>query len=94
MDSRYEDEFVTTLLAPLDRIEPVTLAGRRRARRRRLLVCAAVVVGILVTGVAVADSLNPLRGIGAADRPKRAGDTLDAGVQAQLRADSPDPAPV
>jgi hypothetical protein len=84
-----EDEFVATLLAPLDRTEPVTLTGRRRARRRRLLVCAAVVVGILVCGVAVAGSLNPLIGIGAADRPKRASDTLDAGVQAQLRADSP-----
>jgi hypothetical protein len=89
MHSRYEDEFVATLLAPLSRIEPVTLAGRRRARRRRLLVCAAVVVGILVTGVALAGSLNPLRGIGAADREQRASDTLDADVQAQLRADSP-----
>jgi hypothetical protein len=47
------------------------------------------VVGILVTGVAVAGSLSPLSGIGAADRPRRASDIVDAGVQAQLRADSP-----
>lgn len=89
IDAYNEDEFVTALLAPLDRISPVTLGGRRRTRRRRLLLCAAVIVGILISGAAVAETLNPLTGIGAADRPKRDGDTLGSGVQAQLRTDSP-----
>jgi hypothetical protein len=83
----HEEALVTSLLAPLQQVEPATLGGRRRTRRRRLLCYAVIAFGIIVSGVAVAGSLNPLSGIGAADHPRTPADALDAQVQAQLRAD-------
>jgi len=85
--ARQEEQLVTSLLAPFERIEPVTLGARRRTRRRRLLVYAVLAVAIITSGVALAGSLNSLRGIGAADGPQTPSDALDASVQAQLRAD-------
>jgi hypothetical protein len=82
-----EEQLVTSLLAPFERIEPVTLGARRRIRRRRLLVYAVLAVAIVVSGVALAGSFNPLRGIGAADHPQAPSDALDESVEAQLRAD-------
>ncbi len=82
-----EEQLVTSLLAPFERIEPVTLGANRRTRRRRLLVYAALAVALIVSGLALAGSLNPLRGIGAADHAQTPGDALDESVQAQLRAD-------
>jgi hypothetical protein len=65
-----EEQLVTSLLAPFKPIEPVTLGARRRTRRRRLLVYAALAVALIVSGLALAGSLNPLREIGAADHPQ------------------------
>jgi hypothetical protein len=84
---REEERLVTSVLTPFEQIEPVTLAERRRARRQRLLVYAVLGVGIIVSGVALAGSLNPLSGIGAANHPRKPSDVLDQSVQAQLRAD-------
>ncbi len=83
----HEEALVTSLLAPLQHVQPVTLGARRRKRRRRLLCYAIIAAGIVVTGVATADSLNPLSGIGVADHPRTPADALDDDVQAQLRAD-------
>jgi hypothetical protein len=85
---RDEERLVRSLLEPFDRLAPVTLAGRRR-RRRRLLAYAVVSLGIIITGVAVAGSLNPWSGIGAADHPQGPNDVLDQALQAQLRSDEP-----
>ena len=82
-----EEQLVTSLLGPFERMEPVTLDARRRSPRRRLLVYAALAVALIVSGLALAGSLNPLRGIGAADHAQTPGDALDGSVQAQLRAD-------
>ncbi len=82
----HEEALVTSLLAPLQHVQPVTLGARRRKRRRRLLCYAIIAAGIVVTGVATADSLNPLSGIGVADHPRTPADALDDDVQAQLRA--------
>jgi hypothetical protein len=83
----HEEALVTALLAPLEQVEPVSLGARRRTSRRRLLGYAVIAVGIIISGVAVAGSLDPLSGIGAADHPRTPADTLDAQVRAQLRAD-------
>jgi hypothetical protein len=82
----HEEQLVTSLLAPFERIEPVTLGASRRTPRRRFLVYAALTVALIVSGLALAGSLNPLRGIGAADHPQ-ASDALGQSVQVQLRAD-------
>jgi hypothetical protein len=82
-----EEQLVTSLLAPFERIEPVTLGARRRTPRRRLLVYVALTVALIVSGLALAGSLNPLRGIGAADHQQAPNDALVESVQAQLRAD-------
>jgi hypothetical protein len=86
---REEERLVRSLLEPLDRVTPATLAGRRRSRRRRLLAYTVVAVGIIVSGVAVASSLNPLSGIGVAEHPQTPSDVLGPDVQAQLRSDEP-----
>jgi hypothetical protein len=86
-DLRQEEQLVRSLLAPFERIEPVALAAGQRTRRRRFLVYSVLAVAIVVSGVALAGSLNPLSGIGAADHRQTAGDALDQGVQAQLHAD-------
>jgi hypothetical protein len=85
--ARQEEQLVTSLLAPFERIEPVTLRARRRTRRRRFLAYSVLAIAIIVSGVALAGPLNPLGGIGAADHPQTPSDVLDEGVQAQLRAD-------
>lgn len=82
-----EEQLVTSLLAPFGRIEPVTLGARRRTPRRRLLTYAVLAVALIVSGLALAGSLNPLRGIGVADHPQAPSDALDENAQAQLRAD-------
>ena len=85
--TQQEEQLVTSLLTPFNRIQPVTLPSRQQPTRRRLLIYAALAFAIIVTGAAIAGAPNPLAGIGAADHPRTPKDVLDAGVQAQLRAD-------
>jgi hypothetical protein len=85
--TQQEEQLVTSLLTPFKGLEPVTLASRQHARRRKLLIYAALAFAIIVTGAAIAGAPNPLGGIGAADHSQTPSDVLDAGVQAQLRAD-------
>jgi hypothetical protein len=82
------DAWMQDLLAPLNRLAPVSLADIRIARgrvRRRVLLSAGVAVAalILATGVAFADGVNPFAGIAAfvgisaANHPATPQDTLD-----------------
>jgi hypothetical protein len=83
----HEEERIRELLAPLDRVDAVTL---RRKRRRRTWLTLAVALGIAVLvggGIAFATRIGPFSGISAADHPQRAQDVLDPAVVAQLRSD-------
>jgi hypothetical protein len=83
----HEEERIRELLAPLDRVDAVTL---RRTGGRRPWLTLAVVLGLAVLvggGVAFATRIGPFFGISAADRPQQAQDVLDPAVVAQLRAD-------
>lgn len=83
----HEEERVRELLAPLDRVDAVTLR-RRRVRRTWLTLAVALGVALLIGGgVAFATRIGPFSGISAADHPRRAQDVLDPAVVAQLRAD-------
>ena len=86
---RQEEQLVRSLLTAFERIEPVTLGGRQSRRRKRYLIGAGVAMTTIVTGVALAGSLGPLSGIGAADHPRKPTDVLGPAVQAQLRSDTP-----
>ena len=90
MDVRHEEQLVRSLLAPLAALEPVTLRARS-SRRKTYAALAALVLAIVVTGIALGGSLNPLSGIGAADHPPTPKDVLNPDVQAQLRADLASP---
>ena len=88
MDSSHHDELVRTILAPLARVEPVTLEEARRHRRRRtalLFAVAAAAVGL--AGAAIASGVGPFPGIAAANHPARPSDAPGPGVVDQLRAD-------
>lgn len=89
MDSVLQEEkLVCSLLAPFEQIEPVTRPGHR-SRRRRLVAYAILALALIVGGVALAGSLNPLSGIGVADHPRTPNDVLSPDVEAQLRSDRP-----
>ena len=83
----HEEERIRELLAPLDRVDAVTLR-RTRVRRTWLTLAVALGVALLIGGgVAFATGIGPFSGLSAADRPQRAQDVLDPAVVAQLRAD-------
>lgn len=83
----HEEERVRELLAPLDRVDAVTLR-RTRVRRKWLTLAVALAVALLIGGgVAFATRIGPFSGISAADRPQRAQDVLDPAIVAQLRED-------
>jgi hypothetical protein len=83
----HEDDRIRELLAPLDRVDAVTLR-RTRVRRKWLTLAVALGIAVLVGGgVAFATRIGPFSGISAADHPQRAQDVLDPAVVAQLRAD-------
>jgi hypothetical protein len=83
----HEEERIRELLAPLDRVDAVTLR-RTRVRRKWLTLGVALAIAVLVGGgVAFATRIGPFSGISAADHPPRAQDVLDPAVMAQLRAD-------
>ena len=82
-----EEERIRELLAPLDRVDAVSL---RRSRRRRMWLMLAVALGLVVLvggGVAFATRIGPFSGISAADHPQRTQDVLNPAVVAQLRTD-------
>lgn len=82
--SRLEDDArLRELLAPLDRVEPVTLTEQRRSRRAPFI-AAILVVAVLAVGVAIAAGFDPLVGIGAADHAQRPQDVLPAAIVKQL----------
>jgi hypothetical protein len=86
VSTQNEDELLRSLLAPLEHAQPVAVGRRRRRRTRTVVVLAAGLAALVLVGLAVAETWNPLAGIGAADRPSRPDDALDADVAAQVRA--------
>jgi hypothetical protein len=82
----HEEERIRELLAPLDRVDAVTL--RRTRERSWLTLAVALGFALLIGGgVAFATRIGAFSGISAADRPQQAQDVLDPAVVAQLRAD-------
>jgi hypothetical protein len=85
-----QDEVLRSILAPLARVEPVTLREpRRRRRRRTALVLAGAVVAIILAGAAIASGVGPFPGISAANHSARPSDALGPAVIDQLRTDEP-----
>lgn len=83
----HEEECIRELLAPLDRVDAVTLR-RTRVRRKWLTLAVALGVALLIGGgVSFATRIGPFSGISSTDHPQRAQDVLDPAVVAQLRAD-------
>lgn len=82
----YGDEArVMDLLAPLRRLEPVTLPGPKQAKprpllRRPILVASVLVVLLALAGVAIAAGFGAFNGIGAAQRSQNGSDILDSRV--------------
>jgi hypothetical protein len=84
--SFYESELeMRKLLAPLSRVEPVAVLGKKRSRRP-VLVAGFVAAALLATGIAVADGVNPFAGIGAANHAQTSRDVLYPAVVARIRA--------
>lgn len=75
---------IRALLAPLGRVEPVTLLPRKSSRRA-VLIGGLLALAILASGVAIADGVNPFVGIGAANHAQRSQDVLPAAVVAEIR---------
>lgn len=88
-----DDAKVMDLLAPLRRLEPLTFVGSQRAERRQrrlVFVAAVLLVGLVLTGVAIADGVGAFDGIGAAQHPQTAADVLDPQIVARLQQSCPD----
>jgi hypothetical protein len=81
-----QEELVRRLLAPLDRVEPVTLVSDDRGRRRRRSLALAVACVLGAGGLAAAAVSGPLDGIFSA-HPRGAADVLDSGTAAMLKSD-------
>jgi hypothetical protein len=80
--SLLDDEMhLRELLAPLNRVEPVTLA-RRKPNRRRVLIVGVLATALLAAGVAIAAGLDPFAGIGAASHAQTPRDVLAPAVLA------------
>jgi hypothetical protein len=81
-----DDEIqVRELLAPLNRVEPVTLPRRKRTRRP-VLIAGFLAAALLATGVAIAEGVNPFAGIGAADHAQTPQDVLDPATAALIQS--------
>lgn len=87
-----EEAQLRELLAPLSRIEPVTLPARKRRRSRRpALIAGFLAAALLTTAAAIADNVNPFTriaafvGIGAADHAQTPHDVLDSTAAAQVQ---------
>ena len=83
MSALDEDAQVHALLAPLARVEPVTLAREKRSRRPALI-AGLLALLLLAAGVAIADGVNPFAGIGAADHAQRSQDVLPPAAVAAI----------
>jgi hypothetical protein len=84
MSTEREVDLIVSLLAPLDRIEPVERGATRRHPRGFVLATAVLLAALVIVGVALAASWGPLSGIGAADHPARPSDAVSARAAAQL----------
>jgi hypothetical protein len=76
---------IRALLAPLERVEPVTLPRRKRGRRAALI-GGLVALAVVASGVAFADGVNPFAGIGAANHRQHTQDVLNPAVVAKLQS--------
>ena len=82
-DARLDD-----LLAPLRRLEPVELRGRRARRWRPVVAVAVAVAALALAGVAIADGLGAFSGIGAAQHPQTGADVIDPATRAYMEGGS------
>jgi hypothetical protein len=78
-----DDAQMRELLAPLNRVEPVTLLPRR-ANRRHVLIVGLLATLLLATGVAIAAGLDPFTGIRTASHAQQPQDILPPAVITQL----------
>jgi hypothetical protein len=69
----HEEIRIRELLAPLIDVEPVRLRPVKR-KRPVIFAVAVLVVGLVGASIAIADGLDPLSGIEAANRPRTAQD--------------------
>jgi hypothetical protein len=76
---------VRELLAPLNRVEPVTLRQESRSRRPVLIV-GLIAAALLATGVAIAAGFDPFTGIRTAHHHQRPQDILAPSILAHLNA--------
>jgi len=82
-----EEQLVRALLAPLDRVEAVTLRSAQNGRRRGAFILALGIVVLALGGVAVAASISGhFPGLSSANRPQEVRDVLSPEVRAQLKA--------
>ncbi len=83
-----DDARVMELLAPLRRLDPVPFAMPERPERRLrrpVLVAAIVVVGLVLTGVAIADGVGAFRGISAAQHTRTGAEVLDPATLSMIK---------
>jgi hypothetical protein len=82
----HDDEaHVRELLAPLGRIEPVTLPVRTRRRRPVALVVVLAVAFVTAAAAAIAAGVGAFDGITAAQHPRGSADVLDSKTAAALQ---------
>src|SRR2546423_15700300 len=81
LESDRDDEFTRKLLAPIARVQPVTLtncpAQLRGRHLRSILVAAGMLAALAGAGVAIAAGLGAFNGINAAQHPQSSTDVLD-----------------
>jgi hypothetical protein len=95
MSTEREVELIVSLLAPLERIEPVKRDATRRNPRGFVLTMAVLLAALVIAAIALAASWGPLSGIGAADHPAKPSDAVSSQAAAQLhQAELPPSDPV
>jgi hypothetical protein len=85
MSTEREVDQIVSLLAPLNRVEPIEHKATRHHPRSFVIATALLLAALVIVGVALAASWGPLSGIGAADHRARPSDAVNAQAAAQLR---------
>lgn len=80
-----DETTVKDMLAPLGRVEPVSLKGRKR-RRPAVMIVSLFAAALIASGIAIAEGVNPFASIGAANHSRTPRDILDPKVVAQIEA--------